>query len=134
MQIVTFKLRPKQIFGAILAITGITVIILTFVSNHNGKPVDAATFVSCSTEEERKAYLTSLGYTFEKEEHSKNIVIPSEFNDVYKDYNNIQKQQGFNLEKYKGKSAVIYTYNITNYKNNKQINHLLLLGYSFVYL
>lgn len=120
MQIVTFKLKPKQMFGIILALTGLIVIVLTFVSNHNGKPVEAAANISCSKPEERKAYLKGLGYEFE-EEKSKEITIPSEFNDVYKEYNEIQKEQGFDLEKYKGKTAVIYTYKITNYKNNENV-------------
>ena len=40
---------------------------------------------------------------------------------VYTDYNKIQKKQGFDLEKHKGKTATIYTYNITNYKENKNV-------------
>ena len=127
MQIVTFKLKPKQLFGAILALTGIIVIVLTFLSNHNGKTVDASATVSCATQDERKAYITSLGYTFGKES-SKEVIIPDEFNEVYKSYNEIQKKQGFDLEKYKGKKAIIYTYNITNYEDNENVIADLLVA------
>lgn len=120
MQIVTFKLKPKQLFGAALALTGVLVIVLTFVSNHNGKPVDAAAGISCSTPKERESYLTKLGYEFGTSE-SKTITVPAEFNEVYQEYNEIQKQQGFDLEGYKGKEAVIYTYKITNYKDNENV-------------
>jgi hypothetical protein len=32
-----------------------------------------------------------------------------------KTYNEVQKQQGLDLEKYKGKDVIRYTYEITNY-------------------
>lgn len=121
MQIVTFKLKPKQLFGAVLALTGVIVIVLTFVSNHNGKPVGAAASINCATPKEREEYLKELGYEFEDEIKSKEITVPAEFNQVYKEYNEIQKKQGFDLEEYKGKKAVIYTYKITNYKDNENV-------------
>ncbi len=121
MQILTFKLKPRQLFGAALAVTGLIVIVLTFVSNHNGKPVDAKTEISCATEEERKSYLSSLGYEFSEEPESKEIIIPESFNEVYGEYNEIQKKQGFDLEKYKGKKATLYTYKITNFKGNDNV-------------
>lgn len=121
MQIVTFKLKPRQIFGAVLALTGLIVIALTFVSNHNGKPVDAKAEISCATEDERKNYLKSLGYEFSEQPESKEIIIPESFNEVYGEYNEIQKKQGFDLEEYKGKTATLYTYKITNYKGNDNV-------------
>jgi hypothetical protein len=33
----------------------------------------------------------------------------------------VQKEQGFDLEKYKGKTVTLYTYNITNYENEDNI-------------
>ena len=44
------------------------------------------------------------------------ITIPAEFDSVYVGYNDIQKEQGLNLAKYKGKEVVRYTYEVTNYK------------------
>ncbi len=127
MQVITFKAKPKTIFGAILALVGVLVIVLTFVSNHGGKSQQtSAVPVSCATEEERAAYLKSLGWEFDGVEE-KDITIPMQFNQVYENYNAVQKEQGFDLEPYKGKSAVIYTYSITNYKNNKNVTANLLV-------
>ena len=42
-------------------------------------------------------------------------------NEVYENYNNALKKSGFNLEKYKGKSATLYTYNITNHPSEDDI-------------
>lgn len=44
------------------------------------------------------------------------VSIPSEFDTVYLGYNDIQKAQGLNLAKYKGKEVVRYTYEVTNYE------------------
>ena len=41
--------------------------------------------------------------------------IPKEFDDVFTNYNAIQKTQGCNLEKYAGKRCKRYTYVVTNY-------------------
>lgn len=114
MQIVTIKAKPKTVFGAVLALTGIIVIILTFTLNHPEKAVNVSKSISLATAEERRGYLASLGYETEVVEEQKDIIIPKEFNKVYEDYNKIQKQQGFDLEPYKGKGATIYTYQIKN--------------------
>lgn len=59
------------------------------------------------------------------------INIPSQFNKVYEKYNAIQKENGLDLEKYKGKTCTKYTYKILNYKNEKsevRANLLILDG------
>ena len=43
------------------------------------------------------------------------VQIPKEFDDVFTNYNAIQKTQGCNLEKYAGKRCKRYTYVVTNY-------------------
>ena len=40
----------------------------------------------------------------------------------------MQKEQGFDLEPYKGKAATIYTYHISNYKDNKNVIADLLVA------
>lgn len=118
MQMLTFKLKPKTIFGIILALTGVVVILLTFVGNHGATTTTTMAQIDCSTEALRSEYLTSLGWQYDDQCTQKQVLIPSEFNQVYTDYNAIQKSQGFDLEQYKGKTATIYTYTITNYEDD----------------
>ncbi len=47
----------------------------------------------------------------------KEITIPAEFSDIYENYNRLQKEQGFDLSSYKGKSAVCYSFAVTDYIN-----------------
>ena len=43
------------------------------------------------------------------------VMIPVEFDDVYKNYNEIQTQQGYNLEKYAGERVKRWSFTVTNY-------------------
>lgn len=47
-------------------------------------------------------------------EQAVKIIIPSEFNQVYENYNVLQQGQGLDLTDYKGKEAIRYTYNVKN--------------------
>lgn len=46
------------------------------------------------------------------------VMVPNDMNDEYKEYNEIQKKQGFDLSKYKGKKLKQWTYSIKNDKNS----------------
>ena len=61
-------------------------------------------------------FLKEYGWEVEPEciEREK-VEIPKEFDDVYNNYNQIQKRAGLDLSRYKGKKAVRYTYIVTNY-------------------
>ena len=47
----------------------------------------------------------------------KTVTIPSEFDKIFAAYNELQKEQGLNLTKYKGKDVTRYTFAVTNYKS-----------------
>lgn len=54
-------------------------------------------------------------------EQAVNIIIPSEFNQVYESYNALQQSQGLDLNDYKSKEATRYTYNVTNSTSNSDL-------------
>ena len=120
MQVLTIKAKPKTIFGVALALTGVIVILLTFAGNH-GVSATAAAPISCASEADRAAYLTSLGWEFDDAVQQKQVTIPTEFNEVYQRYSALLAKEGFRLEDYKGKQAEIYTYQIKNYDGNDRI-------------
>ncbi|MCM1115258.1 MAG: DUF4830 domain-containing protein [Clostridium sp.] len=118
MKMFTLRLKPKTLFGIILAVTGVVVILLTFVTNHvktESKSVSA--IVSASTDIERRDYLATFGWSADENFDTKELTIPQEWNDVYSNYNEIQLNQGFDLTEYKGKKVTLYTYKINNYKD-----------------
>ncbi len=61
-------------------------------------------------------FISQFGWEVIKEpEDVREVMIPTEFDDVYNNYNSIQLAQGYNLEKYAGKRAKRWTFTITNY-------------------
>lgn len=77
---------------------------------------------------DRLAFLQGFGHTCDgKSEEVKEITIPSEFSQVYINYNALQKLMGYNLENYKGQQATLYTYAVTNYVGGEEVYaHLLV--------
>lgn len=81
-------------------------------------------FIDGSTHENRMRFIRQNDYSVDEGSiSSKEIVIPSPFNDVYSKYNKLQKEAGFDLTDYKGKAAVVYSYNLTS---DDKILHLII--------
>lgn len=113
MFIKTFKVKKPT-----AALTGIIVLIIAVITavaviaHQLGTPP----VYELKTESARQEFLSEMGWRVSEEyEECKVIVIPEDFNKVYQNYNKLQKEQGFNLEKYKGKTVEIYTYPVYNY-------------------
>lgn len=68
------------------------------------------------SEEERQSFIALLGYEVDPEPAEVvEIKLPKKFDDVYAAYDQMQREQGFNLQKYAGKQAKRYTYVVHNY-------------------
>lgn len=114
----------KPILAA-AAITAAVICIAAMIKVHRSTP-DTATCdeiglysVSAKTADEQLDFLGNFGIAAEKtSSHTRNVTIPCEFNEVYKGYNELQRQIGLDLEKYKGKNAqeITYLINSSNYK------------------
>jgi len=71
----------------------------------------AATDGSVSNNDERILFINNLGYEVERDSFtSKNIIIPTEFSDVFKNYNKIQQKAGYDLSEYKGNEVELFSY------------------------
>lgn len=72
------------------------------------------------SEGKRSNYLLQMGYDDAENISSREVVIPSVFENEYKIYNNIMMNGGFDLSSYKGRTAMLYTYSY-----NESAIHLL---------
>ena len=73
-------------------------------------------YVSGKDTKKNIEFLKSYGWEVgEKEIETEEIKIPDSFDEIYKNYNLLQIKAGLDLEKYKGKKAVRYTYIVKNY-------------------
>lgn len=75
-----------------------------------------------SNDRERTAYIKSFGYEVGTvPDKVEEIRIPANFDEAYEQYNAIQREQGFDLRKYRAYYAKKYTYSIKNYDNPSPI-------------
>ena len=80
------------------------------------KEADSDIYFSMSSNAERVDFLNKQGWIVKPDPVStEEITIPSEFNEVYERYDEFQDEQGFDLDDYKGRKAMIYTYSVLNY-------------------
>lgn len=70
--------------------------------------------LSAENEEQQEEFLSSFGLNAYELLSEKEIVIPDEFSPLYEEYNALQKRQGLDLEKYKGKTATQYIYSLSD--------------------
>ncbi|MFR6299052.1 MAG: DUF4830 domain-containing protein [Acutalibacteraceae bacterium] len=69
-----------------------------------------------ASSEDRIAYLSQFGWSVKEDPVEVcEVIIPAEFDDVYEKYNELQKEQGFDLSLYASKRVKRWTYEITNY-------------------
>lgn len=81
-------------------------------------PVSSYNFSNVKTNEDRINFLKQFGWETESEPcENVKVTIPTKFDKVFIGYNELQKQQGLDLGKYKGKDVTRYTYKITNFEN-----------------
>lgn len=59
----------------------------------------------------------------------KNVQIPVNFNEVYEQYNELQKKQGYDLSKYRSEYAVSYSFRINNHPSDGEVfANVLVIG------
>lgn len=112
MFVKTIKL--KQILKSLVTILCIAAVIFAviYAVNHLMKPKA----IALETDAEMLGFLRGLGWeTSDTFINCRDVVIPEEWNEVYTKYNDLQLAQGFDLEKFRGKSATIYSYTVLNY-------------------
>ena len=85
-------------------------------------------FKNIKTNEDRIAFLKLFGWEVEQEAiEVAEVIIPLEFDSIYQTYNEIQANEGLDLEKYKGKSVRKYTYLVRNYEYDGSVYANLLI-------
>lgn len=117
--------KLKKIGAIMLAAVFVTLGAVYYVGKTSDKPVSKVGSYSmkASNAQERNAFFSQFGWEISEEPNEiKEVVIPEEFDEVYTKYNEIQKQQGLDLEKYKGAKAKLWSYIITNYPQNGETN------------
>ena len=113
-----FSLRANRKKLLLILVDIVVILIVAFVSISGDSPVanDGAISLKASNEQERLAFLSQFGWAVKEDPVAvEEVIIPTEFNEVYERYNQLQLSQNFDLTKYAGKTAKKWTYTIKNY-------------------
>ena len=91
---------------------------------HNQRPEQV------ESNEDRIAYLASFGWEVEANPiETQEVKIPETFPEVLEKYNELQKEQGYDLTQYAGKQVKRYVYEVTNYPDTNDQYYATLLVY-----
>ncbi len=108
---------------AMLAIVAIIVLIVLIPSGNASQTAllgagetKEIRFDKIKSDEERINFLSQFGYEVDATPiEAVEVTIPKEFDKVFAAYNELQKKEGLDLGRYKGKKVMRYTYKVTNY-------------------
>ena len=135
MFIYSIKAKTIKLFGLICVLLVGVIMLAAFAPGFASVPTGAGGEIDYSgirNNEDRIGFLKQFGWEVSPEEtESEQVTIPAEFDKVFAGYNEIQKRQGLDLTKYKGKTMMRYTYDVTNYEGYEgkvQANILVYRG------
>ena len=114
MFVMTMKLDRKKIaFAVVMAALVIIGIILLIGAFSGARDAEPKTVTSARTEKNRVAYIAQCGWEVETPAlSSQTVIIPRSFSQVFEQYNELQKTQGFDLSRYCGMEVEAYTYKV----------------------
>ena len=123
MFIVSMKMSRKKIAacitGAVVVVAAVVVVTVTSLTG----ATEAGARVSNKVEDisDVATFLQEYGWqTSAEPSELEDVMIPTEFNDVYEQYNTMQKTQGYDLEDYRGEFAKRVTFEIKNYPGQEE--------------
>ena len=127
MFVYSIKSRQIKLFLliAFVVVTAISLFVLsresTDVANNDKSNIKA------STESERLSFISQFGWEVEEDPVEVcEVIIPTEFDETYTQYNEIQTKQGFDLKNYSGMRVKRWTYSVKNYPGYENKNYIRL--------
>lgn len=106
---------------AVLLVIALGVVAAVVILLSGGRGNEATVEIHLATNDDRVAYLQSLGWTVESEPvETLQFLLPEELSEPYLTYNQLQKEQRFDLSACCGKQVSRYTYTVTNYPGRSE--------------
>lgn len=116
MFIFTAKLSKFKLLAIAGAAVLVVLLVVILANRSSAADITQTAAAKLEAPESRVEYLAQLGYTVAQDPvKTQEVRIPKEFNEVYEQYNTLQKTQGFDLTKYQGKGVMQYVYQVENY-------------------
>lgn len=121
MFIYSLRASTLKFFGIALAGVVALVAVLIIFPGGDALPVTSdgaqnVNYEKIKTPQDRIDFLLQFGYSVEPEAaEEKKVTIPSEFDKTMSSYNELQKDAGLDIYRYRGKEVEFYSYVVTNY-------------------
>ncbi len=133
MLLYSFRFNRKLRHTALLFLLLLTVmtagrLVMTFSGESPASSSMTIKRRPAKTEQQRQQFIADLGWQVAAEPYEEaDVVIPKKFDDVYQSYNTIQKEQGTDLTRYRGKRCKRYSYTVLNHPSGMDNIRLNLL-------
>lgn len=128
MLVMTAKLDKKKIaliFAAV--VVAITALVMLF---SGGRDTEPTVSTGVSDNDSRVAFLKSFGWeVITSPTESSQVKIPKESSEIFERYNQLQKNQGYDLSQFAGKTVMRYVYQVRNYPGATEPVYATLLVY-----
>ncbi len=125
MFIYSLRASTVKLVGVICVALTVLIALIAFVPTYTVSSQTSAgveqevsySYEKVKNAEDAVSFLSQFGWTVNAEPvEVKTVTIPAEFDKVFSAYNELQKEQGLNLTKYKNKEVTRYTFTVTNYE------------------
>ena len=133
MFIYSVKASSIRFFTVLILSVALLTTLIVLVPAYEPLSVSASEtirFDKIKTNEDRVNFLTALGWTVKEQPLEEvAVTIPDEFDAVFLEYNNLQKEVGLDLSRYKRKDVMRYTYQVENYPDYQGVVYANILVY-----
>lgn len=135
MFIYSLRARTLKFLGIVCVAMAALIALIVFIPSFSPEAAPTATssdfnFSKIKTADDRVKFIEQFGWEVNAtpvKEHEERI--PDEFDDTLNSYNELQKLQGLDLTKYKGKKVQCYTYEVKNYPDYNGTVYVNLIIY-----
>ena len=119
MVILTAKLSKGKLIGILCAAIAVIVLIIALSARGAASRLletAGKRHIRLETAEAQAEFLEKNGFSVAQEPvRVQEVRIPEEFSEVYQQYNELQKSQGFDLRRYRGKTVTQTVYQVLDY-------------------
>ena len=130
MLIMTTKVDKRKLLIAAVAVVAAIALLAALGGGDSAPTASMSTAPAADTNDARVKFLTDLGWEVPPSPtESGEIRIPKAGDQVFDRYNELQKSQGYDLNKYAGKKVMRYVYQINNFPDAKEPVYATVLVY-----
>ena len=130
MLIMTAKVDKRKLLIAAVAVVAAVVLLIALGGGDSAPTVSMSTAPAADTNDARVQFLTDLGWEVTPSPaETGEVRIPKAGDEVFDRYNELQKSQGYDLNKYAGKKVMRYVYQINNFPEAKEPVYATVLVY-----